>query len=236
MQRACSFRWCRSLAAIACIGTAFTMANAATKLAFPVHAAFNSMHAQSSNVQTASVQQGPDNGDTSQNGELTADASSSKPYVIGIGDVVHVDVFNNAQLAARSVVRPDGKISLPLLSDVAIAGMTPKSAEQLLDQKFEAFIKHPVVTVSVVEVHSRVVYITGEVLRPGAYALGETLNVVQLVSRAGGTTAYAKKKQLYVLRAGQGGTRIKVDYKKVLQGQHVEENVQLYSGDTVVVP
>ena len=232
MQKARSFRWCRSIAAVA-LTACCALVIAANASAIRLRDAPVSTVAA---AQAASAQQEPDSRVNVRSGEPTAGANSGRPYVIGIGDVVNVDVFNNAQLASRSVVRPDGKISLPLLSDVAIAGMTPKAAEQLLDQKFEAFLKHPVVTVSVVEVHSRVVYITGEVLRPGAYALGESLNVVQLVSRAGGTTAYAKKKQLYVLRAGQGGTRIKVDYKKVLQGQNVEENVQLYSGDTVVVP
>jgi polysaccharide export outer membrane protein len=77
--------------------------------------------------------------------------------------------------------------------------------------------------------------VTGEVLRPGAYALADTINVVQLIARAGGVTAYAKKKDVYVLHAGSG-LRTKVDYSKVLRGQHVEENVQLNPGDTVVVP
>jgi polysaccharide export outer membrane protein len=153
------------------------------------------------------------------------DTHGPHSYAIGIGDVIRVDVFEEPQFDGSAVVRPDGKVSLPLISEVAIAGLTPVQAEQLLATKLSTFVHHPKVTVTVVEIHSRVVYVTGEVLRPGAYALTDTINVVQLISRAGGTTAYAKKKQ-----------RLKVDYRKVLLGQHIEQNVQLNPGDTVVVP
>ncbi len=158
------------------------------------------------------------------------------PYRIGVGDVILVSVLDHAQFDSKVVVRPDGKISLPLVSEIAIAGMTPVSAEQLLSERLAVFVKHPAVTVSVLEIHSRVVYISGEVLRPGAYALADTIDVVQLVSRAGGTTAYAKKDRLVVLRAGTAGTRVKVNYKKILRGQNLEDNVRLNAGDTVVVP
>ena len=163
------------------------------------------------------------------------DSRGTHLYAIGIGDVIRVDVFEEPQFDGSAVVRPDGKVSLPLVSDVAIAGLTPVQAEQLLAAKLGAFVHHPKVTVTVEEIHSRLVYVTGEVLRPGAYALTDTINVVQLISRAGGTTSYAKKKQVYVLRVGSG-QRVKVDYRKVLLGQHIEENVQLNPGDTVVVP
>ena len=158
------------------------------------------------------------------------------PYEIGVGDVILVSVLDRSQFDSKVVVRPDGKISLPLISEIAVAGMTPVSAEQLLSERLAVFVKHPVVTVSVLEIHSRVVYISGEVLRPGAYALADTIDVVQLVSRAGGMTAYAKKDRLLVLRAGPAGTRVKVNYKKILRGQNLEDNVRLNSGDTVVVP
>ncbi len=166
---------------------------------------------------------------------MARDLHGAHSYVIGIGDVVRVDVFEEAQFDGSAVVRPDGKISLPLISEVVIAGLTPVQAEEMLAGKLRAFVQHPKVTVTVEEIHSRVAYVTGEVLRPGAYALTDTINVVQLIARAGGTTSYAKKKQVYVLRAGTG-QRIKVDYRKVLLGQHIEQNVQLNPGDTVVVP
>jgi polysaccharide export outer membrane protein len=166
---------------------------------------------------------------------MARDVHGAHSYAIGIGDVVRVDVFEEPQFDRSAVVRPDGKISLPLISDVAIAGLTPVQTEQLLAAKLATYVHHPKVTVTVEEIHSRVVYVTGEVLRPGAYALTDTINVVQLIARAGGTTSYAKKKQVYVLRAGTGA-KVKVDYRKVLLGQHIEQNVQLNPGDTVVVP
>jgi polysaccharide export outer membrane protein len=163
------------------------------------------------------------------------DTHGSRSFALGVGDIIHVNVFEEPQFSNSLVIRPDGKISLPLISEVYVAGLTPTAIEQLLTLKLEKFIQHPRVTVTVQEIHSRVVYVTGEVLRPGAYALADSINVVQLIARAGGVTAYAKKKNVYVLHAGTG-VRTKVDYRKVLLGQHVEQNVQLSSGDTVVVP
>jgi polysaccharide export outer membrane protein len=163
------------------------------------------------------------------------DPRASRGFALGVGDVIHINVFEEPQFSNSLVIRPDGKISLPLISEVYVAGLTPTAIEQLLTVRLEKYINHPRVTVTVQEIHSRVVYVTGEVLRPGAYALAGNINVVQLIARAGGVTAYAKKKNVYVLHAGTG-VRTKVDYRKVLLGQHVEQNVQLASGDTVVVP
>jgi polysaccharide export outer membrane protein len=167
--------------------------------------------------------------------ETAGDGRVPRTYVLGIGDVIRVDVFEESQFNETIVVRPDGKISLPLVSDVYVAGLTPVATEQLLIAKLTKYVNHPRVTVTVQEIHSRVVYVTGEVFRPGAYALADTINVVQLIARAGGVTPYAKKKDVYVLHVGTG-LRTKVDYRKVLLGQHVEQNVQLNPGDTVVVP
>ncbi len=174
--------------------------------------------------------------DTGAQGGLTNRTEHvPRTYVLGSGDVIRIDVFEEPQFNGTVVVRPDGKISLPLVSEVYVAGLTPVATEELLAVKLAKFVNRPRVTVTVQEIHSRVVYVTGEVLRPGAYALADTINVVQLIARAGGVTAYAKKKDVYVLHAGSG-LRTKVDYSKVLRGQHVEENVQLNPGDTVVVP
>jgi polysaccharide export outer membrane protein len=167
--------------------------------------------------------------------ETASESRVPRTYVLGMGDVIRVDVFEEPQFDGTIVVRPDGKISLPLVSDVYVAGLTPVATEQLLATKLTKYVKNPRVTVTVQEIHSRVVYVTGEVLRPGAYALADTINVVQLIARAGGVTPYAKKKDVYVLHVGSG-LRTKVDYRKVLLGQHVEQNVQLNPGDTVVVP
>ena len=156
-------------------------------------------------------------------------------YKIGVGDVLHISVWEEPQFTEAAVVRPDGMISIPLVSEVVVAGLTPELAETMLTARLEKFVHKPRVTVIVQEIHSRMVYITGEVQRPGAYPLIDTMNVVQLVSRSGGLTDFAKSKQVYVLRAGKGA-RVKVDYRKLLKGQAPEQNVELAPGDTVVVP
>ena len=133
------------------------------------------------------------------------------------------------------MVRPDGKISIPLISDLSVSGMTPDDAQGLLSEQLARFVKHPRVTVIVEEIHSRIVYVTGEVQHPGAYPLITPMNVIQLIARAGGTTEYAKKKDVYVLHQ-DGGAKTKVNYQMLLAGKHTEENLGLTPGDTVVVP
>jgi len=157
-------------------------------------------------------------------------------YRIGPGDVLRVSVWEEPQITTSAiVVRPDGKISIPLVSDVYVAGMTPEAAEKLLTDDLGKFVKHPRVTILVEEIHSRIVYVTGEVQHPGAYPMIGPMNVVQLISRAGGTTEYAKKKDVYVLHQ-DSSPRTKINYQLVLEGKHLEENIGLVPGDTVVVP
>lgn len=156
-------------------------------------------------------------------------------YKIGVGDVLHISVWEEPQLTETAVVRPDGKVSMPLLSEVDVAGLTPEAIQQTLTERLNNFIHKPRVTVTVQEIHSRMVYITGEVQRPGAYPLMDSMNVVQLVARAGGLTDFAKQRRVYVLRAASSA-RVNVNYQKVLKGQAPQQNVELAPGDTVVVP
>src|SRR5579863_2285103 len=182
----------------------------------------------------ASAKPGMDPSDA-KNAELKVPSAGGPSYRIGVGDVLQVSVWEEPQFTESAVVRPDGMISIPFVSEVVVAGLTPESAETMLTARLEKFLHKPRVTVIVQEIHSRMVYITGEVQRPGAYPLIDTMNVVQLVSRSGGLTDFAKSKQVYVLRAGNG-TRVKVDFRKLLKGQSPEQNVELAPGDTVVVP
>jgi polysaccharide export outer membrane protein len=156
-------------------------------------------------------------------------------YEIGAGDVLHISVWDEPQLTETATVRPDGMISIPLLYDVSATGMTPDGLQKLLTDKLTRFVHKPRVAVTVQEIHSRMVFITGEVQRPGAYPLVSPMNVVQLVARSGGLTDFAKQKKIYVLRADKS-TRVDVNYEKVLRGQATQENVDLSPGDTVVVP
>jgi polysaccharide export outer membrane protein len=167
--------------------------------------------------------------------DLTAVSEKGSAYKIGVGDVLHITVWEEPQFTEVAVVRPDGMISLPLVSEVPVAGMTPESAETALTARLEKYVHKPRVTVTVQDIRSRMVYVTGEVQRPGAYPLIDTMTVVQLIARSGGPTDFAKKNKIYVLRAGNNA-RINVDYRKVLRGQSPEQNVELAPGDTVVVP
>jgi polysaccharide biosynthesis/export protein len=159
----------------------------------------------------------------------------SPDFVIGAGDILQISVWQEPQFGETVEVRPDGKISLPLVSDVAVAGLTPRGAENRLTAKLQDYVKHPIVSVVVAEVHSRVVYVIGQVERPGPYPMTGNLNVEQLIAVAGGTTRRAKQKHVYVLHPGDS-TKFPVDYAKVLQGKAPAQNIYLRPGDTVVVP
>ena len=173
--------------------------------------------------------------DIRSSADTVSPAVQSSTYKIGVGDVLHITVWEEPQLTETAVVRPDGKVSMPLVAQVDVAGLTPEAAQQVLTDRLIKFVHKPRVTVTVQEIHSRMVYITGEVQRPGAYPLMDSMNVVQLVARAGGLTDFAKQKQVYVLRS-EKSARVNVNYEKVLKGQAPQQNVELSPGDTVVVP
>jgi polysaccharide biosynthesis/export protein len=174
--------------------------------------------------------------DVAQKPPTTRAAVNVAPdYTIGPGDILLISVWQEPQFSQSVVVRPDGKISLPLVPDIPLTGLTPHQAEETVTQKLLGLVKHPRVSLIVQEIHSRLVYITGEVQHPGAYPMISSMNVIQLIAHAGGPTEFAKKKAVYVLHP-DNRERTRVDYQKVLQGQHLEENVQLIPGDTVVVP
>ncbi len=169
-----------------------------------------------------------------QDAQPAQDAQTPQDYRVGKGDILQISVWGEPQLSQRVIVRPDGKISLPLLSDLSVDNVTAGELEQTLTHSYAAFLKHPQVNVLVAEVHSKFVYVTGEVQRPGAYPMLAPITIVQLIARAGGVTPFAKSKQVYVLHSSSG-PRIKVNYKALLQG-NTQENIALSSGDTVVIP
>jgi polysaccharide export outer membrane protein len=156
-------------------------------------------------------------------------------YRIGNGDVLQISVWGEAELNKTVTVRPDGKISLPLVDEVQISGLTPSAAQGMLDQRFARYIRNPQTTVIVSEVRSNMVYLTGKVWHPGAYPLAGSLNVVQLIARAGGLANHAKPKHIYVLRESTQ-RRMEVNYKALIEGRRGSQDVQLLPGDTVVVP
>ena len=158
-------------------------------------------------------------------------------YKIGAQDVLRIDVWKEAELTRTVPVRPDGKISLPLLNDVQAAGLTPAQLSNVITEGLKKFINSPQVTVTVNEINSRRVYVTGEVARAGAFPLLPSMTVLQALSSSGGFTQFAKTKAIYVLRV-EDGKQVKhpFNYKEVVAGRKQEENIALQPGDVIVVP
>jgi polysaccharide export outer membrane protein len=170
-------------------------------------------------------------------GQAEAASVAGDEYVVGTGDVLQVHVWKEPDLSKdAATVRPDGMISMPLLGVVKVSGMTVSQIQQMLAEKLHRYLSVAQVTVTVVDIRSKFIYITGEVNRPGAYPLAGSIDVLHLVIKAGGLSPYARRKSVYVLRSVDGKQqRIPVNYAKLLRGD-AEQNVQLQEGDTVVVP
>ena len=164
-------------------------------------------------------------------------AENDADYKIGPQDVLRVDVWKEAEISRTVPVRPDGKISLPLLNDVQAAGLTAIQLADLIREGLKKFINNPQVTVSVSEINSRRVYVTGEVTRPGSMSLLPNMTVLQALSTSGGFTQFARTKNIYVLRTTNGKQeKLPFNYKEVLNGQKPEQNLILKPGDVIVVP
>ena len=159
-------------------------------------------------------------------------------YLIGAGDVVQVSVWGEQSASVPSaVVRPDGKISMPLLKEVALAGLTPAQAEKSIAEQLDQFIKGANVTVVVSQINSKKIYLLGAVKKEGTISYTYKMTVMQALSEAGGLTDYAKRKKIYVIRFENGKEyRLPFDYDAVVKGERVELNIPLEPGDTIVVP
>jgi polysaccharide export outer membrane protein len=140
-------------------------------------------------------------------------------------------------MSGEFTVRPDGKISLPLLNDVQAAGSTPEELRARLAEAAAKYLQEPNPTVIVKEIKSRNVFITGNVARPGVYPLNAPISVLQLIAQAGGLLEYADKDRIVVIRNEGGRQRYyRFDYDDVVKRRRVEQNILLIPGDTVVVP
>jgi polysaccharide export outer membrane protein len=158
-------------------------------------------------------------------------------YIIGAQDVLDVNVWKEPELTRLVPVRPDGKISLPLLNDVMAAGLTPTQLATHITEGLKKYVTNPQVTVIVNQINSQRVYILGEVNRAGAYPLLPGMTVLQALSSAGGFTQFAKEKSIYLLRQVDGKQeKYPFNYKDVVGGKKSEQNVLLKAGDTIVVP
>jgi polysaccharide export outer membrane protein len=157
-------------------------------------------------------------------------------YVIGAEDQLSISVWKEPDLTQTLPVRADGMISLPLLNDVQAAGLTPMQLSASITEKLKKYIADPHVTVTVTQMNSQRVYVTGEVLHAGAMNLTPGMTVLQALASAG-FSQFANTKKIYVLRNENGAEKkYPVDYKKIVKGEAPQQNIQLRPGDTVVVP
>lgn len=159
-------------------------------------------------------------------------------YVIGPQDLLAIDVWHEPELSQIVPVRPDGKISLPLIGDLEVSGLTPRALQALLAKQLEAYIHKPQVTAIVREVNSRKFYMIGEVERPGSYPLSAHMTVLDALATAGGFRDFAKVQQIYLLRLRPDGSRNRLhfDYKAAVNGKAWYRDIELQIGDTLIVP
>jgi polysaccharide export outer membrane protein len=164
-------------------------------------------------------------------------AADSDRYVIGAEDVLYIHIWREETLTKTVNVRMDGRISMPLVDDIQAAGITPLRLKELLTQRFKEFIENPNITVMVMEANSFRVYISGEVKNPGVYRLRTETSIVQFIPMAGGFTEWARRNKIIIVRKENGREkRMKVNYKKIVQGGDLDSNVMLRPGDTIIVP
>ena len=178
---------------------------------------------------------------STQKSEVTpkpaAPATTDAEYKIGPQDVLRIDVWKEPDISRVIPVRPDGKITVPLLNDVQASGLTAMQLAASLRDGLSKYLTSPQVTVTVTDSNSRRVYLTGEVTRPGAIPLLPNMTVLQALATGGGFTQFARLKNIYVMRT-EDGKQVKhpFNYKEVVKGNLAEQNILLQSGDVIVVP
>jgi polysaccharide export outer membrane protein len=158
-------------------------------------------------------------------------------YVIGPDDVLAIVYWREKDLSAEVVVRPDGVITLPLIEDIRVAGMTPAELKQKIQAEAGKLVTSPNVSVVVKQINSRKVFITGHVAKPGSYNLSAPMTVVQLIALSGGLLEYADRSKIRVMRVEKGAPETHlVNYKQLSKGEDLNQNIILKPGDTVIVP
>jgi polysaccharide export outer membrane protein len=158
-------------------------------------------------------------------------------YRIGTGDVILVSVWKEPDATQEVTVRSDGRVSLPLIKEVHVGGLTPAEAEKFLTSKFDQMIPGADVTLIVRTINSRKIYVVGAIRNVGPIAMNASLTVLQALAEAGGLTDFAKKKQIYILRHENGKqVRLLFNYEAVIRGEQMDQNILLQPDDTIVVP
>jgi polysaccharide export outer membrane protein len=171
-------------------------------------------------------------------GEPTPPAPAEASYRLQPGDVVEVSVWKETDLNRQALVRSDGGLTFPLVGDLIVAGLTTAEVRHEIEERLGKFIPAAAVTVAVQQINGNQLYVVGRVSRPGAYKFDRPLDVMQVLSLAGGTTEFAKVDDIRILRRAPDGRQqtFKFAYSEVVAGRRLEQNVVLQSGDTLVVP
>src|SRR5712664_3494936 len=164
-------------------------------------------------------------------------ATADPAYVIGPEDVLDISVWKEPDVSRVVPVRPDGRISLPLINDVQAAGLSPQQLAGSVSEKLKKYLNGRQVTVIVTAINSQRIFVVGEVLRAGAFPMLPGMTVLQALSSAGGFTTFADVKKIHVVRLRNGKQiEIPFNYRDVLKGDNAEQNIKLEAGDTIVVP
>jgi len=173
-----------------------------------------------------------------ENMPVAGDEKSEASYRLGCGDVVEVMVWRDDTLSRTVVVAPDGTISLPLVGKIQAAGQSLSQLKSNLEQRISVYVPDPVLSLDVKQANSMQIYIIGKVNSPGRFVISSNINVLQALAMAGGLNPFADKDAIRIMREqADGATRsFDFDYKKVLRGDNLEQNIRLQRGDVVVVP
>ncbi len=164
-------------------------------------------------------------------------ATTDPAYMIGPEDVLDISVWKEPEVSRIVPVRPDGRISLPLINDVQAAGLSPQQLAGSVSEKLKKYLNEPQVTVIVTAINSQRVFVVGEVLRAGAFPMLPGMTVLQALSSAGGFTTFAEVKKIHVVRLHNGKqVELPFNYREVLKGDNSDQNIKLQPGDTIVVP
>lgn len=168
----------------------------------------------------------------------TAQAPRNTDYIIGHGDILQIYTWKEPELSMDQVaVRLDGKLTFPLVNDVQAAGLTPMALKKVLEKRLSGFVESPIVTVMLLKAVSRRYYVLGEVQRIGEYPMEKNMTVMQAFAVAGGFTEWASKKEILLIRREKGKEKIfRINYKDIIKGRHLEDNIPIQADDTIIVP
>ena len=165
------------------------------------------------------------------------EGETSEDYLIHPADVLEISIYGENELTRKLIVRPDGKISFPLIGDIKVAGHSPTEVKAIIDKKVSVFIPAASSAVIVDQLGSLKYYVVGQVARPGMFNVASSLTVLQALSLAGGLKTFADNDSIIIIRGhGKDAKSIPFDYSRVKKGKHLEQNILLERGDVVLVP